>query len=262
MRAFARHPLRPLWAVILLCHAPLMPAQEMIEVISLQHRLAAELEPTLEPFLDAGGVVTAQGNQLIIRSNLENMAELKALIEQLDRPRQRLLIEVRQPLVGSRAAQESNLDGQARDNGGGVQIERHRTASRDDAPQAQRIEVLSGHRALIQTGQQVPMAKRQLRDGRAETVIEHQDVSSGFSVVPHLSGDNRVLLEIAPYSADLDSAGGGRINRQQVYTTVSGRLGEWLEIAGSPEREDSERHSTHNRNEQQRRVLIRVTRRE
>ncbi|ALP53487.1 hypothetical protein Tel_10210 [Candidatus Tenderia electrophaga] len=243
-------------------------AEETVKIIALEHRLAAELVPTLEPFVDEQGVLTAKDNKLIIRSSLRNIGEIRELAEQLDQPLQRLLIEVRQPLAGSRAAERTTVSGQSEspEQTARIVIERHRSAGRDQAASGQRLQVLDGRSAVIKSGQLVPMAKRQLRDGQAETVIEHQDVSSGFRVTPHLTGDDRVMLQIAPFSATLDSGGGGVINRQQAVTTVSGKLGEWLEIGGisdsqqEQEQEQTRVYATHRRDEQQRRILIKVTR--
>src|SRR3569833_3414032 len=67
-----------------------------------QHRPAADLLPQIEAFVAAGGVVKAADHQLIIRTRPNNLAELRDLIRQLDRPLHRLLITVRQ-VSGDRA---------------------------------------------------------------------------------------------------------------------------------------------------------------
>jgi len=58
-----------------------------------------------------------------------------------------------------------------------------------------------------------------------------QDVDTGFYVVPRLSGDT-VTLEIFTAADSLRSPVTGATNVQRVQTVVSGRLGEWIEIAG------------------------------
>ena len=252
--------------LLLLAYASFGQASEQqLEVISLQHRLAAELVPTLQPFVDKEGVISAQDNQLIIRTSDKNLEEIKKLISQLDQPLKRLLIEVRQPLSSSRESDQGSLSGQITlpDKNAQLILRKHSTSSRDNSVADQQIQVLEGHTALIKTGRQVPMATKQIRDGRhVETVIEQQDVSSGFQVTPHLSG-NTVILEIMPFSASLASTGGGVINRQQAVTTLSGALGEWIEIAGvASQRQQSGQakiYSTKRRDEQQRQILIRVT---
>jgi type II secretory pathway component GspD/PulD (secretin) len=251
-----------LTTVFALAEAVPAEAKDVTKVISLRYRQASELLPTLQPFVNKGGIITAKNNHIIIRSSMSNVAEISDLIQQLDIPAQRLLIEVRQPLVGSREAEETNISGQIGSaDGAQVTIESHRTGSRDNAVTSQRLQVLDGHSAVIKSGKLVPMAKRQIRKGKAETVIEHQDVSSGFSVTPRLTGEDSVTIEIAPFSSSLASGGGGVINQQQALTTLSGKLGEWIEVSGTSSRqqENVKTYSTQNRNEQQRRILIKVT---
>src|SRR5690606_201176 len=50
------------------------------------------------------------------------------------------------------------------------------------------------------------------------------ETGTGFHVIPRLSGDT-VFLEIATEEAGRES--------QRIATTVSGRLGEWLEMGGA-----------------------------
>lgn len=253
--------LRRLWTAALFSVSLTCVADDTVQVITLKHRLAADLAPTLGPFVDEQGVLTAKDNKLIIRTSIHNFSQIRELVEQLDRPLRRLLIEVRQPLAGSREARSMAGQIGSPDKRTEPELEIQRTASRDQAATTQRIQVLEGRSAVIKSGQLVPLAKRQLRDSRAETVIEQQDVSSGFSVTPHLTGEETVLLEIAPFSASLDSDGGGVINRQQAFTTVSGKPGEWIEIGGASSGGQGQAriYSTHERSEQQRRILIKIT---
>ena len=57
-----------------------------------------------------------------------------------------------------------------------------------------------------------------------------RDASIGFSVVPRLVGKgDEVILEVSP---EYSRFKGGRVETQGVHTTVSGKLGEWIEIGG------------------------------
>ena len=62
-----------------------------------------------------------------------------------------------------------------------------------------------------------------------ETVV-YQDVGRGFYATPRLNG-RRVTLDISQQSAS--QGGYGSINSPSLSTTVSGRLGEWIELGGS-----------------------------
>lgn len=266
MRKQPQSLFQSLLAVLLLAATAIVQADEQqLEVISLQHRLAEELLPSLQAFIDKDGVISAKGNQLIIRTSGQNLEQLKTLIQRLDQAAKRLLIEVRQPLSSSRHSQATDISGGIGlpDKDGQLRLRTYSTTSRDSAASDQQIQVLEGHTALIKTGQLVPMAKKQVRSGgQVETIIEQQDVSTGFKVRPRLNGDI-VLLEIMPFSASQANTGGGVINQQQVFTTVSTKLGEWVEIAGisSGQQQNGSGtvYKTHERNQQQRQVLIRVT---
>ena len=261
------HPLlQSVLAVLLITVTAIAQAAErQLEIISLQHHQAEELLPSLQPFVDKQGVISAKGNQLIIRTSDQNLEEIKTLIKRLDQPIKRLLIEVKQPLTSSRHDHGTGISGNISlpDKNSQTRLRTSSTSSRDTAASDQKIQVLEGHTALIKTGQLVPMAKKQLRSGgQVETIIEQQDVSTGFKVRPRLNGDI-VMLEIMPFSASQASTGGGVINQQQAFTTISVKLGEWIEITGiSSSQQQNDRgtvYKTHERNQMQRQVLIRVT---
>ena len=172
------------------------------------------------------------------------------------------MIEVRQPLTSSRHSDETDISGSIDLPAKNTQIRlrSYGTSSRDTAAADQQLQVLEGHTALIKTGKLVPMVKKQIRSGgQVETIIEQQDVSTGFKVRPRLNGDT-VLLDILPFSA---STGDGAINQQQVFTTVSAKLGEWVEIAGNnsslQQTSRGRVYKSHGRDQQQRQILIRVT---
>jgi hypothetical protein len=64
----------------------------------------------------------------------------------------------------------------------------------------------------------------------SETLVQ-RDLGTGFVAVPQLNGD-RVTLDISPRDDTLGPLPGS-VNTQRLVTTVSGRLGEWLELGGS-----------------------------
>jgi len=103
----------------------------------------------------------------------------------------------------------------------------------EDSRDTQRIQVLEGNQAFIRAGQSVPYTTQTvIQNGRHVTVTEgttYRDVTSGFYVVPRISGD-QVTLEINPQRNTVGAS--GSVNIQQAATTLSGRLGEWIELGG------------------------------
>ena len=104
----------------------------------------------------------------------------------------------------------------------------------------QSVRVMEGQEAFLRTGQSVPVRERQVQrsvvGGRVvEQVVEstqYRDATSGVYVLPRVSGD-RVTLEISAQRQSLSRPVERGASVQSVVTTVSGRLGEWMEIGGT-----------------------------
>jgi hypothetical protein len=193
-------------------------SQNALEIIPLRHRTAEQVLPALRPLMEPGATLTGQGTQLIVRTSPGNLDELKRALEVLDRPARRLQILVRLDDTLDAARQETGASGRiSSERGARVEV-RARVGSRTGAERVdQRVQVLEGSRAFIYTGQSTPIL-----DGS----VTHE-TASGFEAIPRLTGGG-VLIEIAQRR---DSP----VQRQALSTTVSGRLGEWLDVGGAIE---------------------------
>jgi hypothetical protein len=198
-------------------------SQDSLEVISLRHRTAEQVIPVLRPLLEPGGALTGQYNQLIVRTSPANLAQIRAALDAIDTPVRRLVISVRFDSQADSAA--SGIRGEARisDRGSSAEVRVQDSRSSMGERVDQRIQVLEGGQAYISTG---------------ETRV-YADAATGFAVVPRLSGGN-VTLEILARQENFTR--GGAVEGQRAVSTVSGRLGEWLELggtAGASARQDS-----------------------
>lgn len=247
---------------ILVLAAALARAQPVVEVIPLHYRTAEEVIPILQPMLDPGGTLSGFRGQLIVRTTPENLVEIKRILASVDAAPRQLQITVRQDADGSVRRSTADVSGNiGNDNtrvvvppasrereGGRIVIRegdsRIRAHVLDSAStlsdrNTQTLRVSEGREAFIQVGQSVPVRGRQVTrtvvGGQVvEQVVdstEYRDVTTGFYVRPRLSGD-RVMLEISPQRESLSGDVRGGVNVQRVVTTVSGRLGEWIEIGG------------------------------
>lgn len=241
---------------------PFAFAQDKIEVITLNYRAAEQVIPIIQPLLDKDGAVTGMQNRLIIRTSPANLAQIKRVLAQIDTQPKRLMITVRQSTTRDALARESSVYGTVGGEGGRMTLpqtpgaadarvevggERNRagakiTSTRDieNSADVQKVQVLEGNPAFIRVGQSVPYRGRTVyRDARGTTVVDDtqfKDVTSGFYVLPRVSGD-RVILEINPQRDTLGSH--GAVNIQQAATTLSGRLGEWIELGGIGQQADT-----------------------
>lgn len=237
----------------------------VLEVITLRYRTAEQVMPVLKPLLDKTGTLSGMQNQLIVRTTPANLAEIKQVLATLDAVPRRLMITVRQDATLDRDRTRPDISGRVSSGaatiagpdsgsarGGVVEVQRgedvirgriDNTRSLNADRDTQTLQVLDGNGAFIRTGQSVPVPQprvvRTIVNGqvveRVSNAVEYRDVLTGFYVLPRLAGD-RVTLEINPQRDTLagpeQNLPRGSVNIQQATTTVSGRLGEWIEIGG------------------------------
>ena len=130
----------------------------------------------------------------------------------------------------------------------------------------QHVQVLEGSRAFIRSGQSLPQPARGLiyspqGDVRVIENTQMRDAVIGFSVLPRVHGD-QVTLEVSPQRDKPSMQTPGTIDIQQIATTVSGRLGERIELGGVGQGQAEQAGATAARSiktaRQQRKVLIKV----
>lgn len=228
--------------------------QTVLEVIPLNYRRAEDVIPVLRPLLPPQGSVSGLNNQLIVRTTPQNLEEIKRILAAIDAAPRRLMVSVRQDADLERSQRGAQISGRAQIGddvtvtvpgrptppGATARVDDVRAKVYSSEAQntdrvSQQVQVLEGSRAFIRVGQSVPVRAGEYVDTPSgRRVIEStgfQDADTGFFVVPRVSGDT-VTLEIFTANDSLRSPVTGATNVQRVQTMVSGRLGEWIEIAG------------------------------
>ena len=259
-----------------------------LEIIELTSGVVSDIVPVLKPLVTEGGTVTGMNGKIIIKSTPSNLKQLKQVLAELDKAPRRLMISVKQNVDGSLKRSESGLSG--RYYSGNVKIEspdisnegaiiqgqdsdgnviRYRTLetrTRSEDRNVFRIQTLEGHPAHINVGNSVPIPSQTtvVTAGGVVTTtggIEYRDVTSGFYVLPRLQGDNVTLL-VAPRLSRTTPGQAAIFDIQEVETTASGKLGEWIQIGGATQHfnDDGRRNviRTKQRGQEARNVLIKV----
>ena len=212
-------------------------AAQQVEIIELRSKNADEVLPALMPLLEPGGTLSGMNNQLFLKASPRNRADIKRALAAIDISSRRLIIRIaqnRQAEENSRGAEASGqvVLGSTRRSSGSATVWDTKSIRGERA--AQMVQTVDGGQAFIQVGRSLPIPMRQVVIGPGGAVVNetmvYQDVGRGFYAMPRVNGD-RVRLEI---SQQASSQGGyGSINSQRLSTTVSGRLGEWIELGGS-----------------------------
>ena len=256
-----RNLTRALCALALAACASAAFAQMVLEVIPLRHRTAEELIPIIQPMLPRDASVSGMSGQLVVRTTPANLNEVRRVLASIDVAARRLQITVAQDVASDGSRRGAEISGSVRQGDArlivpgagptprdGVQARVYDSRSTENVRVLQTVQVLEGRSAHVQTGQSVPLPERRIArsvvGGRVvEQVVEgteYRNVDTGFYVTPRVSGD-RVTLDISSQREALARGRSGTVDVQRATTTISGRLGEWMEVAGSSEERSTER---------------------
>lgn len=233
--------------------------QKQLFVLELNTRTADEVIPLLEPMLARGGTISGLKDKLIIRTTLENLAELRKILDIVDARPRSLLITVKQDhasqrndreldvsgsigndhvrvdIPGNPAAAESDGEAQTRASENNVQVRANSTRSDGGGRILQTIRVLEGNTAFIGVGESIPLRERSTDGGPVtHETIGFQEAVSGFYAQPRVHG-NRVTVQLAAAADTILDRKSGIARIQRVTSVVSGRVGEWIEVGGIAE---------------------------
>jgi len=263
-------------------------AENMIlEVIPLQHRMVDDVVQIIRPLVTPGGAVTGINSQLIIKTTPSNLTEIKRILKNIDHAPRRLMITVKQNVSDSLNSRENTLTVKyASDD---VQINAGHDHSSEglsvstgdknsqlhlrtldntlhtDSRNTFKVQAIEGRPVFINQGQSVPVKSSTSYVSERGVVVnqstDYHEVRSGFYVLPRLNGGQVTLIA----ATKLSSVQPGRhptSNVQGVETTVTGGLGEWMQLGGIDQsfHQDTLQNyaSSGRRGQEMRTVLIKV----
>jgi hypothetical protein len=221
-----------------------------LKIITLQHRFAEDLIPTIEPMIGADGTISGYQNQLIIRANPQNMAEIEKLVATLDAVQKNLKITISREASDSRDSSELSVSGRKRfgdvevgtrypNNQQGARVDIDQRESRRLNDSLQHITVMDGREAFIAVGEIIPFTSEWVtltrRYASVQSTTEFVDVTTGFAVRPRSLGDV-IELEITPRVKQLNR--NGFIDYESLSSVVQVNRGEWLDLGGLMQSKD------------------------
>jgi hypothetical protein len=235
----------------LLIALPFLALAEIeFKIITLQHRFASDILPSIDGMVGLEGTATGVRNQLILRTSPERMREIEATIAQLDTPSVNRRITINRSnnnrLQQNRTEASGNVkmgnvtignDRYAKPNSGNIDITRNNSNTQQSSSQF--LNVLDGERAFIRVGQSAPFTQEWVSITQRYTQISRttnwNDISTGFAVRPRTIG-NQVELEITPRIAQINNQ--GFIDFDELSTIVRVTLGEWVDIGSTMQNHD------------------------
>ncbi|MOA10510.1 Bacterial type II and III secretion system protein [compost metagenome] len=135
-----------------------------------------------------------------------------------------------------------NNDSNFQDNRGSARVIRYGTANREGG--LQQVQATDGSPALIQVGQSIPITSTSTDGfGRLQSDTEYRNVTQGFYVTASVSGDT-VNLNISTNNDRMSLERPDVVKVQSTDTKVSGKLGEWITLAGVNQQSQSERSAS------------------
>lgn len=264
------HSAHPLWGLVLICILGLTPAYAdstlELSIIPLKHRPATSLMPSLHPLIKAPATLSAAGNQLLLRADKSTGAQLRLLIDELDKPLRQYQIEVRQGENSGVQTQRlhANIKQPSIYTGGATQptessITVRRTTGTKRGASLHSIKALEGYPTYIETGKEIPfwLLSKEGTPGQ-----EYKAVRTGFYATLLSSDNKRFVMQLSTQQQNaIKGSKSLRSNRSQ--STLSGRLGEWVLVGGSRTREShkdlSINSKTSRTNRGQQALYLRVT---
>jgi len=261
--------LLPMLAAAGLLPAAVPAAAQALEIIELRNRPVEQILPVIQPLLARDGTATGSGFQLIVRTTPANLAQIRQVVASLDRAPRQLVIHVRQTFgaAASAAGVGAQVTLAPGDSGARANLWNNSGTAQDNV--AQQVRVTEGNQAFINTGTSTLVTQRTVTRTGTTTVTQEsslpRDYNTGFYVTPRVNGQT-VFLDIGaerntPLGANA-GLGPGAAATNRVVSTVSGRLGEWMELGGVNLANSAETAGVLARSSdagaQERRVLVRV----
>lgn len=219
-----------------------------MEIIEIRSRPVEDILPVVRDFLGDSGTATGMGSTLVLKAPPGQVREIRRLLAEIDQPPKRLLITVSN--AGDASASSSGYiasgdinsgDGNISINSPGRSVERsrarislHGRSGQYGRSSRQQVQAVEGRPAYINAGGVVSVRQRPRHyiDGvpHERGAIGLQDVSSGFYVIPRVSGEY-VTLEISRHH-DRPGRVPGTYDTQRAGTVIRSRLGEWVGLGG------------------------------
>lgn len=237
-------------------------------VLKIDNAHAEDLSSTVEPLLSERGKVEVdeRTNSVVVRDIPKNIAKIETLVGSLDKPTKQIKISAKMVEVSTTAMEEFGIDWSVtgfklKDDG----TEYHHTTSQDLDRVAEpagnflfstiqdgwnleasisaliangdgkiiahpEVTTVDNKEARIQMGQRIPIKEF---DQSGNVVITFEEIGTLLRVTPHITSENRILMNLVPERSTYEfDANGIIINTSNAETAVLVENGQTAVIGG------------------------------
>lgn len=229
---------------------------DKIRTIELQHRLAAEVLPLIEPMTDSYTTINGHGNLLIIKSSSQSFNDIEQLVKQLDSKQQSITVTVlrtQQQLADQHIANQTlNIDLQE-PRRSSVEIKRWSTQDSRERDQQYQARGIAGQPIDIQMGRAVADKQQQVllypHGGVAvQQSTQYIALDNGFQARVSILGNQQAQVDILPLFSRMQR--NGDITTTSLLTTVNGPVNQWILIGQVGEQQRQQQNATTYRSHQ------------
>lgn len=244
-------------------------AENRIETIQLNHRLASEVLPEIQAFLPKQATARAFNDFIILQADSKTIKQIKQLINQLDTPIQRLKISVirTDQLLTNQDGQHisrhvSVIDG---DIGAGISASKWSTKNSRKKDQYFQAQGIANTPISIMMGEDIPQQEQYLilsstGDLAVQNTTHYININNGFKAIARILPNHQVTVDIHPLFGHF-SQQTGIIQRSNIVSSISGAEGVWLLLGEINNGKNIDQYGTtsyHSHQQHQQNVYIKV----
>ena len=247
----------------------LLLAEDNIETIQLNHRLASEVLPEIQAFLPKQATARAFNDFIILQADSKTINQIRQLINKLDTPLQRLkvtVIRTDQILSNQDGSQISgHISIENGDIGGGVSVQTWSSQNARNKDQYFQAQGIANTAISIHMGEDLPQQEQYLilrADGdlAVQNTTHYININNGFKAIARVLPNHQVTIDVRPLFGHFSSQT-GTVEKSSIVTTVSGSEGAWILLGETNNGENIDQSGTtryHSHKQQHQNIYIKV----
>ncbi len=258
-----------LFCICISLFSSILIAEDRIETIQLNHRLASEVLPEVQAFLPKQASARAFNDFIILHADSKTIKQIKQLISQLDTPIQRLKISVVR--TDKRLAKQNgqHISGHVSvvddDVDVGVVASKWSTKNSRNKDQYFQAQGIANTPISIMMGENIPQQEQYLilssnGDLAVQNTTHYININNGFKAVAQVLPNHQVTVDIYPIFGHF-SQQTGIVERSNIVSSISGEEGVWILLGETNNGKNIDQYGTtsyHSHEQHQQNIYLKI----